>query len=236
MGDWRKRKSTSMAFRLSSILLGVVLFAVLEPSSADVSKAAIAHVQCQVCEDMVVEAHKYAEDNTLRDEDSLNDMVESLCSVKDKPGRWVSKYDIVREDGDGQLTIERQPTLGMCKKECLIIQRACTGVLNGKEEKLVSMLQAGKNHKELKKMCKPICKKAPPKLSKWKDEAFEPRDEKEVETEDMIAKMKAETGMGMKMYKRDEMLSMSEGDMEVMAAREAYAQEKQAARYESGEL
>ena len=37
----------------------------------------------------------------------------------------------------------------------------------------------------------------------------------------MIAKMKAETGMGMKMYKREDLMSMSEGDMETMSAREA---------------
>ncbi|CAE7674724.1 unnamed protein product [Symbiodinium sp. CCMP2456] len=46
----------------------------------------------------------------------------------------------------------------------------------------------------------------------------------------MIAKMKAETGMGMKMYKREDLMGMSEGDMETMAAREAFASERQAAR------
>lgn len=40
---------------------------------------------------------------------------------------------------------------------------------------------------------------------------------------DMMEKMKAETGMGMKMYSRDELSNMSEGDMEAMAAREALA-------------
>merc|ERR1712061_846245 len=102
---------------------------------------------------------------------------------------------------------------------------------------LVELLIAGKGQNELKKkLCKKICSKNPPKLKKWTDEAFIPRDEKEVETEDMIEKMRAETGMGMKMYKRDEMLGMSEGDMETMAAREAYASERQASRFADKEL
>ncbi|CAE8592154.1 unnamed protein product [Polarella glacialis] len=84
-----------------------------------------------------------------------------------------------------------------------------------------------------KKICKKSCDKKRPKLSSWKDEPFSPRDEKEVETEDMIEKMKLETGMGMKMYKREDMMSMSEGDMETMAAREAFSSERQAAQMEA---
>merc|ERR1712039_1112558 len=96
---------------------------------------------------------------------------------------------------------------------------------------LASLLASGANAKELKKkMCKKLCAKKAPKLGKWTDEAFKPRDEKEMETEDLIAKMKAETGMGMKMYKREDLMSMSEGDMETMAAREAYSSERAASR------
>merc|ERR1719230_1557544 len=127
--------------------------------------------------------------------------------------------------------------MGFCKNECLIIQRACAAALKGKEELLIELLQKGKSAKDIKaKLCKKTCKKDVPKLKKWTDEVFSPRDAKEVETEDMMAKMKAETGMGMKMYKREDLMGMSEGDMETMAAREAFAQERQAARMESGEL
>merc|ERR1712079_118084 len=163
--------------------------------------------------------------------------VDGLCSVKEKAGRWVSKLDIVRDDSDSQLTLEKQPTMGFCKSECLTVQRACSAALKGREEDLVKMLQGHKSAKELKKnVCKKQCKKTPPKLKQWTDEAFAPRDEKEVETEDMIAKMKAETGMGMKMYKREDLLGMSEGDMEVMAAREAFASERQAAKMANTDL
>merc|ERR1712192_167531 len=103
--------------------------------------------------------------------------------------------------------------------------------MGGKDDILTSMLLRKAGAKEIKKkMCKKTCGKTAPKLGTWKDEEFTPRDEKLVETEDLMAKMKAETGMGMKMYKREDLMSMSEGDMEVMAAREAYGSERAAAR------
>merc|ERR1711879_566068 len=102
---------------------------------------------------------------------------------------------------------------------------------------LASMLLKGKSVKEMKKtMCKKICKKSLPKLGKWVDELYVARDAKLVETEDMMAKMKAETGMGMKMYKREDLMSMSEGDMETMAAREAYSSERAASRMANQDL
>merc|ERR1719356_483043 len=116
----------------------------------------------------MVEVHKYAEENTIRDEDGLTDLVDGLCSMKKKEGRWVTKFDIVREDSDAQLAIEKMPTMGVCKNECLTVQRACENVLKDKEEKLVSFLLNGKSVKEMKKsMCKATCKKTPPKLGKW---------------------------------------------------------------------
>merc|ERR1719210_501418 len=102
---------------------------------------------------------------------------------------------------------------------------------------LVEMLMTKKGRKELnKKMCKKICDKKVPKLGKWNDGPFAARDSKEVETEDMIEKMRAETGMGMKMYKREDLMSTSEGDMETMAAREAFSSERQAAKMANMDL
>uniref|UniRef100_A0A7S1L2Q5 Saposin B-type domain-containing protein n=1 Tax=Alexandrium catenella TaxID=2925 RepID=A0A7S1L2Q5_ALECA len=212
-------------------LLACTVLCALPQTHAGVSKEAVVHIQCQVCEFAVEQAKSYASENSISDEDALSDLVDGLCSIKNKAGRWVSKLDIYREDSDAQLQIELQDTIGVCKTECLTVQRACAAALKGQEESLVGLLQSGKTAKEMKKkLCKKTCKKTPPKLAKWVDEAFEGRDEKEVETEDMLEKMKAETGMGMKMYKREDLLSMSEGDMEVMAAREAFGQERAAAK------
>lgn len=207
------------------------------PKKGRVSKEAIAHVQCEVCELLAESVSSYAKEHAIHDEDGIADMLEGACSVKKLEGRWVSTLDIVRKDSDAQLSVVRQETPGYCRQECLIVQRACEASLKNKEEDLTSMLLQGKTVQDMKKsMCKKLCKKAAPKLAEWKDEVFEARDVKEMETEDMMAKMKAETGMGMKMYKREDMLSMSEGDMEIMAAKEALAQERAAARMENQEL
>lgn len=217
--------------------MSLLMFSLLDSGDGKVSKEAVAHVQCDVCEMAMEEATSIAKTDSITDEDSLSDLVENLCSVRKKEGRWVSRLDIVREDSDTQLLIARQDTAGWCKNECLTIQRACQASLKGNEEKLVSMLQGAKSLKDIKKkLCKKTCAKEPPKLTKWKDEVFSPRDEKELETEDMMEKMKAETGMGMKMYKREDLLSMSEGDMETMSARSDFSNERAAAKMAAQEL
>lgn len=64
----------------------------------------------------------------------------------------------------------------------------------------------------------------------WNEE-FDEIDQKLAEMDDMMADMKAKTGMGMKMYSREELTTMSEGDMEAMAARESLAQDRQEEKY-----
>eukprot|EP00928_Gymnodinium_smaydae_P055996 TRINITY_DN39448_c0_g1_i1.p1 TRINITY_DN39448_c0_g1~~TRINITY_DN39448_c0_g1_i1.p1 ORF type:complete len:233 (-),score=70.94 TRINITY_DN39448_c0_g1_i1:51-749(-) len=198
-----------------------------------VSKDAVAAVQCEVCNLAMREGKSYAEENALTSEDDLSDMVEAMCSVgkNKKAGRWVSKLDIVREDTDSPLSLVSKEDVGHCRQECLIIQKACKAALKGKEDTLVELLAKKASLADMKKkICKKTCSKKVPNVKDFKDEVFEARDQKEVETEDMMEKMKKETGMGMKMYKREDLLSMSEGDMETMAAREAFASERQAAR------
>mmetsp|Transcript_37688 Transcript_37688/g.68689 ORF Transcript_37688/g.68689 Transcript_37688/m.68689 type:complete len:234 (-) Transcript_37688:41-742(-) len=210
-------------------------------------KEAVAHLECKVCHVAVEEARQYARENSVTDEDSLSDLVEGLCSVKKKEGRWTSQYDVVSEKtGSGwfsekseTLALEKQEGMSQCRNECLHIQRACQNSLKRSEEKLVGLLLEKANLKDIrKKVCKKACSedRKLPKLTGWTDEPFEARDAKEVETEDLVERMRAETGMGMKMYKREDLLTMSEGDMEVMAAREAYAQERQAARMADSDL
>mmetsp|Transcript_44516 Transcript_44516/g.105495 ORF Transcript_44516/g.105495 Transcript_44516/m.105495 type:complete len:234 (+) Transcript_44516:102-803(+) len=211
------------------------------------NKDAVAHLECQVCQVAVEEAKHFAAANSIVDEDGLADLVDGICSVKKKEGRWNAKYDIVSETSGGGWFSEKSETLGLerqegmshCRNECLHIQRACSNALKRHEEKLVALLLEKASTKDIrKKVCKKVCSKDRklPKLTGWTDEPFDARDAKEVETEDLVESMKAATGMGMKMYKREDLLTMSEGDMEVMAAREAYAQERQAARMEDGDL
>merc|ERR1719356_1671151 len=197
-----------------------------------VSKDVVTHISCQVCEHAVEAADRYVKNEKIgRTEDELVDMLDGICSVSKtkKQGRWVAQLDITRKNKDAQLEVEVRDEVGFCRNECTAIQRACTSSLKGNEDKLVELLMQEKSVKEMrKKVCKKACdkKRKIPKMEGWKDEEFSPRDSKEVETEDMVEKMRQETGMGMKMYKREDLMSMSEGDMETMSAREAFAQER----------
>jgi len=228
MVAWRLQPASVLALALCFNQAGRAL---------GILKEAISHVQCEVCQMAVAKAHSYAEENNIGEEDALNDMVEGLCSAGKKEGRWVTRLDIKREDEDAQLTLEEQGTMGWCRTECRTVQKACEASLKKVEGQLVTQLQKKRPVKDLKKLCKKSCAKDIPKLGKkWKDELFEGRDEKEVETMDMMADMKQKTGMGMKMYKREDLTSMSEGDMEIMAAREQFAQERMAAKMENEEM
>jgi len=222
------------------LALSVLLGLSWRTAHAVVSKEAVAHVSCQVCEHAVAEARKFADENGLNAEDELTDLVEFICTVgKKKEGRWVTMLDITRLNADAKLKVEMTGEVGMCRNECSTVQRACAQSLKGREETFVELLVKKASVKEMKKkVCKKTCEKKVPKLTNWKDEEFEARDSKEVETEDMVEKMRKETGMGMKMYKREDLMSMSEGDMETMAAREAFSSERQMARMaeKGGEL
>merc|ERR1719382_1650714 len=127
-----------------------------------------------------------------------------------------------------------QSQVGECRGECRTLHRACVKALTGNEERLVTMLAQSKPVTEMReKVCKKSCDgKRQPKLGKWVDEAFVPRNMQDLETEDMIAKMQRDTGMSMTTYKKEDMLAMSEGDMETMAAREAYASARQAQQHD----
>eukprot|EP00747_Dinoflagellata_sp_TGD_P164303 gnl/TRDRNA2_/TRDRNA2_184062_c0_seq1.p1 gnl/TRDRNA2_/TRDRNA2_184062_c0~~gnl/TRDRNA2_/TRDRNA2_184062_c0_seq1.p1 ORF type:complete len:225 (+),score=67.17 gnl/TRDRNA2_/TRDRNA2_184062_c0_seq1:58-732(+) len=211
--------------------------AALCPCATGIAKEAIAHVQCEVCEIGMQEVRAHVKNKTLTLEDEIADVVENMCTIKKEEGRWLTRLDIVREDSDAQLTVVKKPDVGECRNECLVVTRACQAALKGREEDLVELLKDKEGVKGMRtKMCDKLCKKKVPKLKSWTDEEFKARDAKEVETEDMIAKMKAETGMGMKMYKREDLMGMSEGDMETMAAREAFASERQASRMADMEL
>merc|ERR1712050_666315 len=153
-------------------------------------------------------ASKYIKDNGLTAEDAIGDVVDNLCSVKKKEGRWVSKFDIEHVDGDGSLALKEQSTPGVCRTECATIQRACSVSLKGD---LAGMLLKSKGEEEIRdKLCRKACKRKLPKLASWADEAFEARDAKDIELEDM----------GMKIYKRGDgsLSSLSHGARMAAAA------------------
>lgn len=206
-----------------------------------VNNVAIVHISCETCGMAMEQAHKHAQENAVKDGDGLLDLVDGLCSTKKKEGRWVSEVDIAREGDDAPLTLERTGAVGHCKSECLAVQRACQNSLKGKEETIVSLLLAGNGPADMKKkVCKKVCDKKLPSLGKWSDEPFRPRNVKDLEAEERVQKMEAETGQKFKMWSRDEIASMSEADIELEAAKDALGAQRREVKLreqaEKGEL
>lgn len=202
-------------------LTSTVLLALLRCGAGGVSKELVAHVQCATCGVAMQMAHSYARENKVKEEDALLDMIDGMCSVKKPEGKWVAKLDIERASSGG-FHLEPQEHLGRCKSECITIQRACQASLKGKEEALVELLMKGKEPEDLRrKICKKVCDKKLPALEEWKDEPFNARDPKEVEAEERVAKMEAETGQKFKMWSREEIAGMSQADIELEAAKDA---------------
>merc|ERR1739844_197697 len=166
---------------------------------------------------------EYVEENKIKEEDAIADVVDMMCSVKKKEGRWVSKYDITRDDDDSPLKLVGKETMGYCHSECMAIQRACVASLKSKEDVIIPLLVSRKGPEELKKvMCKKICdKKKLPALKGWVDQEWKPRDTKELEAEERVAKMEAESGQKYQMWSREQIASMSQADIELEAAKDA---------------
>merc|ERR1712151_616405 len=134
----------------------------------------------------------------------------------------VSKYDITRDHDNAPLKLVAQDTLGECHSECMAIQKACVASLKSKEEVIIPLLVSRKSPEELKKtMCKKICDKKLPALKEWTDNEFKPRDTKELEAEERVEKMEAETGQKFQMWSREQIAGMSQADIELEAAKDA---------------
>mmetsp|Transcript_111201 Transcript_111201/g.314749 ORF Transcript_111201/g.314749 Transcript_111201/m.314749 type:complete len:225 (-) Transcript_111201:287-961(-) len=213
-------------------LASSLLCLLFDTGMAAVDKKLIPHIQCEVCELSMEHVGEHVEENKVKDTDAIADVVDQMCSYKKQEGRWVAKYDITRT-GDGPLSLEAMDTLSHCKSECTVIQRACMANLKGKEDVLVPLLEARRPAYELKeKMCKKICDKKLPKLTEFTDIPFVARDTKELEAEERVAKMEAETGQKFQMWSKEQIAGMSQADIELEAAKDALGAQRRQAKME----
>merc|ERR1712046_387339 len=126
---------------------------------------------------------------------------------------------------------------GVCKAECNLVRSACAAALKGQEERFISLLQKDAPLKKLRdSICKKACAKAaPPLKTPRKDEVFEKgEDAGMLEMMENRDKLREETGQILEITKREDMDKMSDGDREVMAAQDAFAEEMRNAREMSG--
>jgi len=208
-----------------------------------INKEVVAHISCQTCNFAVDAIVHHAGESNVTEEDAMLDIVDGLCSVKKEQGKWVARVDIVESrNNPGKLElITMEDGIGYCKSECISVQRACQAVLKNKEDALSSLVLEGEKRDVIKKkVCKKICSKKLSKLEDFKDEAWKPRDPKEVEAEERVSKMESETGQKFKMWSKEEIASMSQADIELEAAKDALGHARRetelARKAEKGEL
>jgi len=161
---------------------------------AKISKDVVANVACEVCGQAVREALDIAQKEDANSEDDLSGIVENICSVTRGKRPWLAKLDITRPVANGPLRLQKHESLGRCRKECSIMQRACAVSLDGKEDALVQLLQNDEvSALQLEEeVCQRVCKAKLPTLSNWQDELF---DEKRGLDADELAEYKHKLGI-----------------------------------------
>jgi len=213
-----------MSFRLLFVCLALAGSLV---SVLGINKEVVAQISCQTCHFAVDSLKHYAAESNVTEEDAMLDAIDGLCSVKKDQGKWVARVDIV-EVRPGELHLDAMKEgIGYCKSECISVQRACQAALKNKEEVLSSMVLEDASEEDIKKkVCKKICSKKVPKMKDFQDEPWRERDPKEVEAEERVSKMEAETGQKFKMWSKEEIAGMSQADIELEAAKDALGHQR----------
>lgn len=205
-----------------------------KPAELQVKKSVLAHVKCQVCEMLVAQARDYSDTLTPRNEDTIGDMLDDVCSVKKKPGRWLTKIDIT-QNAEGNLVLEKKDVpLGKCQKECTTNHRACVSLLNGREEDLREMLLDRLDSSTMQtKFCKKMCMSKKPPLEDWEDEEFVALTEEDDRELDFLEMGEELTGMKQQMFSGEELKAMSPGEREDFWAIQRAAQHEHDVKWES---
>eukprot|EP00927_Polykrikos_kofoidii_P056670 TRINITY_DN50756_c0_g1_i1.p1 TRINITY_DN50756_c0_g1~~TRINITY_DN50756_c0_g1_i1.p1 ORF type:complete len:285 (+),score=54.98 TRINITY_DN50756_c0_g1_i1:71-856(+) len=201
----------------------------------------VALLKCVVCEHAMAEAqisHLSLDSTEAKSEEMVTDLVDSLCTLAKREGRWLRRLDVVDAVG-GKLGIKNMSEYGECRNECFLVRKACKSALGGQEEVLVSLLLSKAPLEKLRqKACGRACskKKAPKPLTYTRtDEPWmQGPDRGMLEMLENRDKLRAETGQVVDVMKREDMDQMSVGDMEAQAAQEAFAEQLRDARAKSG--
>jgi len=118
-----------------------------------------------------------------------------------------------------------------------MVRKACSAVLDAKQEELVELLRSGTKAAALSaRICKQSCKKklGPLKQKRVDEEFIQGPDAGMLQMMENRDKLRAETGQVFDVMKREDMDSMSDGDREAQAAQDAFAEQLREARERSG--
>eukprot|EP01041_Mallomonas_annulata_P008351 gene8351-17207_t len=186
------------------------------------------YIACDVCENTIQELYtkvtdlrKTAPYNKLEEIQVLEE-IEAVCKDDVSAGEWIRRLDIVekKEKGKSTLALDEPGGFSKCESECATISLSCNNLLEEELDldELSALLWKGKGSmSEIKnKVCQKMTKRCPnkkflPSKTKREDYPFVPMKEKDLEMEQLMAKMKASGMGGMSMYNREDMEDMAGG-------------------------
>lgn len=183
-------------------------------------KEDVPYIKCQVCEKLAAELYQQVQKKQAEiapkkiSEYQIIEIAENVCNLKKAEADWILRIDIV-EQGD-KLELVEQDSEGQCNSECKTIERACQEVMGYSDTDAAEHLYKSKPQLDslVNFLCKDLtkaCSTKPPPLPKNRTpgEPFAPKSSKEAEMEKIMKSMEGMPGApGMKMYSRDDLMSM----------------------------
>lgn len=183
-------------------------------------------IACDVCEKtikelfgQVEEARKITPYNKL-EEIQVLELMDKICKDNEEPGEWIRKLDIKEktEKGKVYLKLTQPGGISKCEQECATIARSCSDLLDEDIDKDSLSALLWKGNYELsditEKVCRKWSKRCPNKKTLTKkriDYDFKPISEKDLEMEQLMAKMESAGLGGMSMYNKEDMEEMASG-------------------------
>lgn len=181
-------------------------------------------IACEVCEKSINELYNQIEDARKKapynklEEIQVLELLDKVCKDNEESGEWIRRLDIVekKESGKVYLKLTHPGGISKCEQECATVARSCSDLFDEDIDKddLSALLWKGDHEKAevIEKVCKKWSKRCPNKKTVSKkriDYVFKPISDKDLEMEQLMAKMEAAGLGGMSMYNKDDMEEMA---------------------------
>ena len=184
-------------------------------------KEDLPYIACGVCNRTAESIFNVLFTNEKRiriNEARIEEVLENVCQPEAEIGKWIRHLDIVEKQKFLQL--ESPGGISKCENECTTISKSCELLIKEEFEMDDIILFVWKNkeklaNKGLSVLKQYLCTGGSKRCSKPKkeysrsnrvNEVFKAMSTKDIEVEELMAKMKASGMPGMKMYDRESMM------------------------------
>lgn len=125
-----------MLHNIFLLILLLSIFGLILSQSYDQDE--IKSLKCDVCLNLVDNFIKLSDDARENapykklSELQVVEIIEDICENTSKYGKWIREFIVTPTQGDDNktyLTIEKQPSLSRCKKDCNVITATCKKIL-----------------------------------------------------------------------------------------------------------